>query len=81
MDSSDGCNTPPAGTAPHPPSAGGSRLLGALLVLILGCLFASTACRGHEERVGAGGQSGDEGRRAREPWLGTGGVAAVPARP
>jgi hypothetical protein len=43
------------------------------LTALLGALFA---CRGHENEDGAGGQSGDEGRRPRGPWLGTGGVAA-----
>jgi hypothetical protein len=42
------------------------------------CFSAGLACGGHEDRAGAGGQSGDEGRRPAA-WLGTGGVAAVPA--
>jgi hypothetical protein len=79
MNPSDGRNTPPTGTASRSPAEG--RLIGVWLVLVLACLFASTACRGHEERSGAGGQNGDEGRRARDTWLGTGGFTSAAPRP
>lgn len=50
------------------------------LWVLLACISAGLACRGPEERAGSGGQSGDEGRRSTAPWLGTGGVASIPAR-
>jgi hypothetical protein len=77
MDSRDACNTPPGwnGTARFRRG----RWLGALLVLIFGCLFASAACRAHEERAGTASQSGGAGPRAREPWRSTGGVLSLPA--
>ena len=59
--------------APH----GGVGLLLLLLVMVAA---ASVACRGPQASEGAGGQSGDEGRRMHPSWLGTGGVGAVPSR-
>lgn len=48
--------------------------VGALVVL---CLLASLlSCWHPAVREGAGGQSGDEGRKVRPHWLGTGGVTA-----
>lgn len=53
--------------------------LGLLLLLLVVAAGASAACRGPQASEGVGGQSGDEGRRM--PWLGTGGVSAVPSLP
>jgi hypothetical protein len=52
------------------------RLIFALFAI---CLAASLACRDRGVEAGIGGQSGDEGRRPREPWLGTGGVGSEQA--
>jgi hypothetical protein len=49
-----------------------------LLAALIASLLASVSCRHSEEQAGAGGQSGDEGRKPGAPWLGTGGAAAVP---
>jgi hypothetical protein len=46
-----------------------------VMALALG-LAASLACRDHGAEAGIGGQSGDEGRSVRAPWLGTGGVGS-----
>jgi len=51
------------------------------LVLLVIAGAASAACHETHAGNGVGGQSGDEGRRPGSTWLGTGGVAAVPARP
>jgi hypothetical protein len=63
--------------APRRHSAGASaRLVPLLLAAVAASVLASLACRLPQAASGAGGQSGDEGRKAT-PWLGTGGVSAV----
>ncbi len=68
----DGTDTRPLGRIAH-------GALGLLFTLVALSVAASMACRGHDGLQGTGGQSGDEGRRPRPSWLGTGGVAAEPA--
>jgi hypothetical protein len=53
----------------------GARCATALLLLAIGFWLSLLACHAHGGADGAGGQSGDEGRRAQPGWLGTGGVA------
>jgi hypothetical protein len=62
-------------------SAQGGGLGVFFLLLLVVAAAASAACRGPQATEGVGGQSGDEGRRPQSSWFGTGGVAAVPARP
>src|SRR5690349_5294043 len=66
------------GDASCPAQGGG---LGVFLLLLVAAAAASAACRGPQASEGVGGQSGDEGRRPQPSWFGTGGVAAVSARP
>lgn len=75
----------PSGDCGRPPCAGARRppptisIVAVLCVLLALCSLGSAiACAGREARDGAGGQSGDEGRKSqhgRTIWLGTGGVA------
>jgi hypothetical protein len=57
------------------------RGVGLLLLLIALAAGVSAACRGQPASEGVGGQSGDEGRRMRPSWAGTGGAGALPSRP
>jgi hypothetical protein len=66
-----------AGFGSAAPGSAGRQLRWLLAALVV-CLSAGLACRGPDERAGAGGQSGDEGRRPSAPWLGTGGVTSEP---
>ncbi|HTV17536.1 MAG TPA: hypothetical protein VMG12_02665 [Polyangiaceae bacterium] len=63
-------------------STGASREVATFLfLLVAAAAVASAACRGPQVTDGIGGQSGDEGRRPEAPFLGTGGVSALPAPP
>jgi hypothetical protein len=53
----------------------GSGSAAALLLLAVSFWLGVMACHAHGGGDGAGGQSGDEGRKVRSGWLGTGGVA------
>jgi hypothetical protein len=56
------------------------RIVPVLLALLAASIASSLACRHAQEQAGAGGQSGDEGRRPATTWLGTGGVTATSDR-
>jgi hypothetical protein len=46
------------------------------LIVVLCVLSSLLSCWPPEDVEGAGGQSGDEGRKVKPHWLGTGGISA-----